>query len=198
MKKLQIAILVAVCFLVIQAKGAVRISSIQINIYSPAADTGSSITFGPLDYSFSSPDIHFGLDQGGGQPLYWNPVPGVTDHDNHVTWGAKIDGSLTMDTPGICAIGLTSDDGSYLFVNGSLLINNGGDHGTYGVTQQISLNAGNTPFELEYWENGIGGSGVWMSASVMPEPESSKLIASALSLLFGARALRNLCKSRTA
>ena len=174
MKNLQIITILAALFsLVIQVNAALEISSININIYTPATDTGSSITFGSLIDSFSSPDIHFGL----WNSVYWDPVPGVTTHDNGVTWGADITGSLTVDTAGDYAVNLISDDGSYLFliVNGSLAlrINNGGDHGTQGPTVVLTLNAGDNPFELQYRENGIGGSGVWLTPEPLPtEPRS--------------------------
>lgn len=49
---------------------------------------------------------------------------------------------------------LTSDDGSQLFVNGSLRINNGGNHGMTSVTSSITLPVGTHDFSLRYYEGG--------------------------------------------
>jgi len=197
MKKFQIAI-VALAFAAFQVDVALEISSININIYTPATDTGRNMFLGSLIDSFSPPDIHFGLDMG--NDLCWNPVPGVTDHDNGVTWGADITGFLTADTAGTYDITLLSDDGSYVFMSvkgaPNMVINNGGDHGAQGPTVVIFLNVGNNPFELQYGENGVGGSGVWLTPQV---PEPTTMLAGALLLLpFGASALRRLRKNRAA
>ena len=137
---------------------------VLVQVYNSANDTGTNIAFtaDTLIDSFTSPDIQFGSSQG----WYWDPVPGTTDPNRNAAqnpsggWGADFTAYLTVAAAGIYNIQLISDDGAYLFVNGSMAINNGGDRPPSGPTVGVYLNAGSNPFELQYRENGWGTQGV--------------------------------------
>ncbi len=141
--------------------------AVLVQVYNSANDTGSNIAFtaGTLIDSFTSPNIQFGSSL----EWYWDPVPGATDPNRTSVgnpsggWGADFTAYLTVAAAGIYNIQLISDDGSYLFVNGSMAISNGGDHPAGGPTVGVYLNAGSNPFELQFRENGWGTQGVDMN-----------------------------------
>ncbi|QHT71592.1 glycosyl hydrolase [Rhodocytophaga rosea] len=54
---------------------------------------------------------------------------------------------------------LVSDDGSRLYIDNKLVINNGGNHALEGKDGEIILKAGKHPFRLEYYQGG-GGKGL--------------------------------------
>ena len=58
---------------------------------------------------------------------------------------------------------LASDDGSKMFLNNKLLIDNDGDHGVIEKAESIELTEGSYPIKVE-WFNGGGGKwlGVFM------------------------------------
>jgi cytochrome c len=54
---------------------------------------------------------------------------------------------------------LVSDDGSRLFIDNKLVINNGGNHALEAKDGEMILKAGKHPFRLEYYQGG-GGKGI--------------------------------------
>jgi cytochrome c len=63
---------------------------------------------------------------------------------------------------------LVSDDGSRLFVDDKLLVDNGGNHGPQPKDGEVILKAGKHPFKLEYFQGGGG-----YSASLQWAPHGS-------------------------
>ncbi|HEX3791986.1 MAG TPA: glycoside hydrolase family 3 C-terminal domain-containing protein [Pseudonocardiaceae bacterium] len=77
----------------------------------------------------------------------WNgaaPAAGVPGTDFSTRWT----GSLTPPATGTYTFGLTSDDGSRLYVNGQLVIDNWRDQAATTETGQVTLTAG-TPVQIE-------------------------------------------------
>jgi beta-glucosidase len=72
------------------------------------------------------------------------PATGVPSTD----FSAKWTGTLTPPTTGTYTFGLTSDDGSRLFVNGKQVIDNWRDQAATTETGQVTLTAG-TPAQIE-------------------------------------------------
>jgi hypothetical protein len=70
---------------------------------------------------------------------------------------------LTISETGEYTFYLASDDGSKLFLNNSLLIDNDGDHGVIEKAESLELAPGTYPIKVE-WFNGGGGKwlGVFM------------------------------------
>jgi len=84
----------------------------------------------------------------------WNgasPAPGVAGTNFSVKWT----GTLTPPTTGTYTFGLSSDDGSRLFINGQLVIDNWRDQAITTETAQVPLTAG-TPVQVEvdYYQAG--------------------------------------------
>ena len=84
----------------------------------------------------------------------WNgasPAPGVPGTDFSTKWT----GTLTPPTTGTYTFGLTSDDGSRLFINGSQVIDNWRDQASNTETAQVSLTAGQpVQVEVDYYQGG--------------------------------------------
>ena len=59
---------------------------------------------------------------------------------------------LKIDTPGIYTFELSSDDGSQLYINGKLVIDNDGIHATVSKEGSIKLDIGTHPVEIHYFQ----------------------------------------------
>ena len=67
-------------------------------------------------------------------------------------FAAKYTGTFDAPTAGDFTFYLTSDDGSQLFINGQLIIDNDGVQAATEIAQTISLSAGSHTIELRYFE----------------------------------------------
>lgn len=61
-------------------------------------------------------------------------------------------GKLAVDTPGTYMFELSSDDGSKLFINGNLVVDNDGLHPTRSSRAHLRLQAGFHPVEIHYFQ----------------------------------------------
>ncbi len=61
-------------------------------------------------------------------------------------------GKLAIDTPGTYMFELLSDDGSKLFINGKLVVDNDGVHGIQNRNSHITLTTGFHPVEIHYFQ----------------------------------------------
>lgn len=79
-----------------------------------------------------------------------SPAPGVNSDHFSVRWT----GTITVPKNGEYSLGLTSDDGSKLYLNHQLIIDNSGDHSSKTKTKSVSLKAGKAyNIKIEYHEN---------------------------------------------
>jgi beta-glucosidase len=103
----------------------------------------------------------------------WNgqsPGPGVPA----TQWSARWTGTLTPPVSGTYTFSLTSDDGSRLYINNQLLIDNWRDQATTTETASIQLTAGQPyAIRVEYYQNG-GASNVALGWSI-PGQENTLL-----------------------
>jgi hypothetical protein len=65
-------------------------------------------------------------------------------------------GKLAVPASGLYTIGTRSDDGSFVFIDGQLVVDNGGSHGAQDRSGQIMLEQGFHDIEVRY--NELGGS----------------------------------------
>jgi PKD repeat protein len=91
--------------------------------------------------------------------------PGIDFTDQGSTWpnladgrqdnfGVIWDGYINVPAASVYSFSLTSDDGSWLWVDENELIDNGGDHSSATVTKTTSLTAGYHHVVVKYYENG--------------------------------------------
>ncbi|MFJ6675019.1 glycoside hydrolase family 3 C-terminal domain-containing protein [Actinosynnema sp. NPDC091369] len=77
------------------------------------------------------------------------PAPAVPpDH-----WSARFTGTLTVPATGAYDLAITSDDGSRLFLDGALAVDNWGDHATRTRSTRVALQAGTRyRVQVDYYE----------------------------------------------
>lgn len=122
---------------------------LTVDVYSGHTATGGGAPYSGLVGSFSSPDIMFATTTG----YAWHPFS--LPH-----FGAEITGCLAVATDGTYTFTLDSDDGSMLFIDGGLVVDNGGAHPPLVVSGSTSLAAGMHSFSVEFFEDFGGPSGV--------------------------------------
>jgi fibronectin-binding autotransporter adhesin len=76
-----------------------------------------------------------------------------------VTTGLSLFGALNITTGGLYTFNTASDDGSRLYIDGVLVVNNEGGHGVTTITNNsVQLDAGRHEIRVEVVNNGGGGS----------------------------------------
>jgi hypothetical protein len=82
-------------------------------------------------------------------------------------------GYIEINIPGIYTFKLTSDDGSWLYIDDILVIDNGGNHATKSVTGTVTLEAGKHKIMIKYFD--AGGGAVLSLLWVPPNGKESKI-----------------------
>jgi len=80
----------------------------------------------------------------------------LTGEEDPEHFGLRFDGYLQVPEDGLYKFELTSDDGSYLYVNNNLLIDNDGRHSAVGKTGTIALAAGHHRLGVWYFQSAGG------------------------------------------
>jgi hypothetical protein len=110
----------------------------------------------------------------------------------------QLTGFLNIAASGSYNLGLYSDDGSYMWVDGVLVVDNGGDHGPQSVTHYgVFLTAGSHSLRIYQQENGgitaltaymngnpLSGSAISTTMSA-PEPASWAMMLGGFGLIGG-------------
>lgn len=123
---------------------------LTVNIYTDTTDGGDHLNFGPFYGSFTSSDIQFKTDNN----KRWKPF-GLKK------FGADITGLISVASGGTYTFTLNSNDGSYLFIDGTLIVNNGGNiDGFRSRSNSVALSAGEHTLEVQFWQAGGTDSGV--------------------------------------
>jgi PA14 domain len=186
MKKIMVFVLATIMVMGL----AISAQAVNVEIYSGYGTTGGGAPYSDLVGSFLSDDIEFATDTG----YNWHPF-GLSD------FGARLTGCLIAGADGTYIFGLDSDDGSLLFIDGSLVVDNGGAHPPQIAYDQVNLTAGIHPFEVQFYEDFGGPSGVDLILGSpgncirycpIPLPPSVWLMGSGLLGLVGWRRFRKV------
>ena len=103
-----------------------------------------------------------------------NPYPGLDDRFK-VDWGGRFSGLIDVPYSGNWTFYINSDDGSALWINQNLTVENAGMHGMVEKSSTIYLDAGYHDFRIEFFEGG-GPHGLIFS---WQGPNTSKAIVPA-------------------
>ena len=122
---------------------------VTVAIYSIYNLNGGGAPFSGLIGTFDASEASFATNSG----YNWHPFGANA-------FGADITGILDVASAGTYSFSLNSDDGSLLFIDGNLVVNNGGQHPPTTVSGNAQLTAGKHSFEIQFFSNGIGTSGV--------------------------------------
>ncbi len=123
--------------------------TVNVDVFYSRSNDGDGAPFSGLVGSFTSPDIMFATNTG----YNWHPF-GLG------SFGAQIKGILSVAGSDNYWFSLSSDDGSALYIDGGLVVYNGGGHGPTMVTGGAPLSAGLHSFTVNFWEDFGGPSGV--------------------------------------
>ncbi|MFZ5917748.1 MAG: PA14 domain-containing protein [Chloroflexota bacterium] len=115
---------------------------------------------GSAFYAFDVPE--FGLVGSYFPNANWAGTPSIVQRDIFLTAGEVLPspysiiwrGKLLVEKPGLYKLGTNSDDGSLLYVDGVLVVDNGGPHGARYVEGSINLTGGYHDLELRYFQDG--------------------------------------------
>lgn len=77
-----------------------------------------------------------------------------------ISFGAEYIGTISVGAAGSYAFQLGSDDASYLFINGNMIINNGGSHGYNILGGSTLLSAGTHSVTVQYYNTFCCGAQV--------------------------------------
>jgi len=164
-------IVLSLVAVVVLAVAIVEAEAIQIDIYRNYThcvnnqNCGGGAPYSDPAGSFFSSDVLFATNTG----YNWHPF-------GLIRFGAEINGYLGVPSTGSFLFTLDSDDGSMLYIDGSLVVNNGfkNGHPPLEVSGSASLLAGIHPFRIEFFEDFEGQSGVDLSlppgVTYVPEP----------------------------
>jgi uncharacterized protein YaiE (UPF0345 family) len=153
-----------------------------LNIYSsPVSPTASYPAVRPGDTfvgSIPTTNLNYGTLYGGGN---WFPF-GV--HDQFV---AQMQGYFDVATSGLYTFSTSSDDGSWLVIDGAMVVDNGFFQGFTQRSGTVFLTAGRHAFDLQFFQGG-GGAGLdlgvppGVTIAALPEPGTLGFVAIALTV----------------
>jgi len=78
------------------------------------------------------------------------PTASIRNIDEY--YGLRFSGYISIDTAGVYTFYTSSDDGSKLYINGALVVNNDGLHGSQERSGSISLTAGMHAITVDFFE----------------------------------------------
>ena len=133
-------------------------------------------------YSAASP--------GGENNLFWFP------EGNGVSYTAELMTTFIAPANGTYSFGTYSDDGSALYIDGTLVVNNGSDHGPQDDFNTASLTAGTHTLLSTFRENGVGTANFTVYADRALEPASAPESSAGLTGAFGLTAALCLLAAR--
>lgn len=80
-------------------------------------------------------------------------------------FAVRCQGQIVVTESGYYSFELTSDDGSMLYIGGSLVVNNNGNHGAVTVTGAKLLERGVHSFRLDYAQTGGGSQALILTSN---------------------------------
>ncbi len=115
-----------------------------------------------VDNYGKQPEIHLLMNAYGTEGnRVWSGVKqqiGLIPEEERTAFAISYDGYILIPADAEVTFTLNSDDGTYLYINDRLMIDNSGVHGAKTASKTIKLEAGLHKIRVEYFENGNGRS----------------------------------------
>lgn len=91
------------------------------------------------------------------EPDQTSVLPTVTlpDYAREVNMGLTLEGFIRIPAVGVYTIGLNSDDGSRMVLDGEEVISNDGLHGSREIKAELALEVGLHSLKIEYFQDGV-------------------------------------------
>lgn len=89
------------------------------------------------------------------------PEPGISEAQQADHFAFIFEGYINVPAKGVYTFRTTTDDGSVLYIDGKLVVNNDGGHAAVSAQGVIGLEAGLHPFRLLYFEDYEGEEFGW-------------------------------------
>lgn len=89
------------------------------------------------------------------------PEPNIDTAKQEDHFAFIFEGYINIPVKGIYTFSTITDDGSVLYIDGKLVVNNDGGHAAVAATGMIGLDAGMHPFKLLYFEDYEGQDFAW-------------------------------------
>ncbi len=83
-----------------------------------------------------------------------NALQNSVDPGDADSYSIRYSGTISIATAGNYTFYTTSDDGSKLFIDNNLVVDNDGDHGSLEINGNITLSTGNHTITILFFENG--------------------------------------------
>jgi hypothetical protein len=127
--------------------GEARAGFVTTKVYKGFTASGGGAPYSDLVGTLMTDDVQFGTNTN----FRWHPF-------GLLSLGADVTGALLVDKDGKYKFTMKSDDGSLLFIDGKLVIDNGGTHTPpKEVSQDVTLTAGYHFFEIQFFEKADPG-----------------------------------------
>lgn len=159
-------------------------TGISRRMFSGAAPNGNTSMFDytglatgiATDANLNYPDLKALAINGG-------PATPISPQDNvSIQWV----GQIKITTAGTYTFGTASDDGSRLFIDGVLIVNNDGGKGVTDSSNTVTLSAGYHDVRVDYY-NGTGGAGEILRYGGTDLDQAYGVIANPATVLFQAQ-----------
>jgi RHS repeat-associated protein len=135
-------------------------SQVTTNVYSSFTGTsGGGAPYSGLVGTLTTGSVQFGTATG----FTWHPF-------SQTSFGADITGSFGVTLPASYTFELYSSDGSQLYIDGKLVVDDGGVHAQQLASGSATLSAGQHTFEIQFFNNGTGPSGVDLLLPALSNP----------------------------
>lgn len=92
----------------------------------------------------------------------WTSTPGPSEKPWNPSFSLRLEGEMNISEPGTYLFVLGSDDGSFLYLDGTLVLDNGGNHVYQGKTVSLYLRPGKFNLRLDYFDI-VGEAGLKLS-----------------------------------
>ena len=181
-QKIMSGIILFLVAVAVMAVAIVEAEAIQVDIYgkyttcADGQNCGGGAPYKDYAGTFFSSNVLFATNT----KYNWHPF-------ELISFGALITGYLSVESTGSFLFTLDSDDGSMLYIDDKLVVDNGKDNGHEPRIEKsfAFLSPGLHPFKIEFFEDFGGQSGVdlYLPPGVTYVPEPFTLLLLGLGLL---------------